>query len=367
MAATLSQILANRLNALRSTGPKTEAGKAASRRNAQTHGLSRVGTCPPENMAATIAERQQLWSPDYRPDGPAQRWHFDRLVAESVRLDACEARIVAARAELATTASESWDDDRAAEAASLGYRLASHPDRIQLLLLQSRHGVLWLLERWDEVADSLHRHEGWTRDTWNLALDLLGVSPFARDGTGPWDLDPEDKTASPGLDLVSQAVLALRDRLDAYLDARDARHRLDAEAGLHATDPAPIRLLERYAADARRQITRSINELRRLQSLGNRSTTAPTPEVESHSPGPRPDRSVTRCRPDVYPTSNPSDPNASACSTAPTASSSPARNEPMPSRAPSPAGSLRSVLRTPLPPSNRRARRAQAATARRRS
>ena len=34
------QIEANRRNALKSTGPKTEAGKLASRRNAVRHGLT---------------------------------------------------------------------------------------------------------------------------------------------------------------------------------------------------------------------------------------------------------------------------------------------------------------------------------------
>jgi hypothetical protein len=38
--ATERQIAANRLNAQRSTGPRTEAGKANSRRNALKHGLT---------------------------------------------------------------------------------------------------------------------------------------------------------------------------------------------------------------------------------------------------------------------------------------------------------------------------------------
>ena len=38
--ATERQILANRLNALRSRGPKTQAGREASRRNALKHGLT---------------------------------------------------------------------------------------------------------------------------------------------------------------------------------------------------------------------------------------------------------------------------------------------------------------------------------------
>src|SRR5579862_4598879 len=38
MVATAAQIAANRANALRSTGPRTPEGKAASSRNALTHG-----------------------------------------------------------------------------------------------------------------------------------------------------------------------------------------------------------------------------------------------------------------------------------------------------------------------------------------
>ena len=38
--ATPAQIAANRRNALKSTGPRTAAGKAASGRNALTHGLT---------------------------------------------------------------------------------------------------------------------------------------------------------------------------------------------------------------------------------------------------------------------------------------------------------------------------------------
>src|SRR5580692_10826464 len=40
LMATFSQIEANRRNAFRSTGPKTEAGKKRSRRNAVRHGLT---------------------------------------------------------------------------------------------------------------------------------------------------------------------------------------------------------------------------------------------------------------------------------------------------------------------------------------
>ncbi|WP_152052547.1 hypothetical protein [Tautonia marina] len=373
---TLKQTIANRLNALLSTGPKTIEGKARSSRNARTHGLSKLGTHLCADMVEAIETRKAQWRNDYRPEGSAQEWFFERLVAESVRLDCCDDRIRAARAERSARAAESWDDDRAAEIASLAARLATHPDRIQPILLQSKHGVLWLLERWDEVLDSLNRHEGWTRDTWNLALDLLGVSTAARDGSGPWDLDPEDKTEAPGLDLVARSTAALRERLDAYLHARDERAQTDAALGLDADDPPAIRLLERYAADARRQFSKNLNELRRLQSLASR----PAPAVPSLPPGPRPSRSpsVDRTAPDRPPAPieaiadspplrNEADAPGSPLRNEPVAGSSPLRNE---ADAPSNRPAItpgRPLISLPAasPRENRRARRARAAAARR--
>ncbi|WP_152052506.1 hypothetical protein [Tautonia marina] len=344
---SLKQTLANRLNALRSTGPRSSEGKQRASQNARTHGLSKVGTHPTTEMAEAIERRKTTWKSDYRPEGEAQIWAFEQLVAESVRLDACNARILAAREEHALRASELWDDDRAAEVAQLAAKLDRQPDRIQAILLQSKHGVQWLLDRWAEVADSLTSHQGWTPTTWSKMLDLLGLAIDAREGLGPWELSPDDSGPEPGLALVAEAVAALRDRLETVLNARDERARLDTELGLNADDPASIRLLERYAADARRRFSYFLNELRRLQSCSS------APRASSSPPGPRP------CRPPLQ--------------NEPIAPESAARNEPIAPESPPcnppialPDKRLRNEpAAAPVPLTNRRARRARAAAARR--
>src|SRR5256885_551006 len=55
MPASAAQIAANRRNSQLSTGPKTDEGKARSRRNALKHGLTGEGVALPDEAAAEVA------------------------------------------------------------------------------------------------------------------------------------------------------------------------------------------------------------------------------------------------------------------------------------------------------------------------
>ena len=80
--ATDKQISANRLNARHSTGPRTDAGKRRSRRNAIRHGLTAETTIGAlEDPAAYKALQRAIYG-DYRP-----RTNFEfELVAGLVSL-----------------------------------------------------------------------------------------------------------------------------------------------------------------------------------------------------------------------------------------------------------------------------------------
>jgi hypothetical protein len=80
------QIAANRMNALQSRGPKTFAGRAASRRNALKHGLTaRSLLLDGENAAQFDALRAELLA-SYRPQGLVEEQLVDMMAGLLWRL-----------------------------------------------------------------------------------------------------------------------------------------------------------------------------------------------------------------------------------------------------------------------------------------
>src|SRR5262245_31937869 len=110
--ASLRQILANQAHAQRSTGPRTEAGKAASRANALKHGLAGAGLCLPDERAEQAAERARQWHSSLKPMTAFDTWLVELIATEAVRIEACRVREVQLLTEQARRADESWDDDR---------------------------------------------------------------------------------------------------------------------------------------------------------------------------------------------------------------------------------------------------------------
>ena len=102
MSASAQKIEANRANAQKSTGPKSQSGKAASSRNALKHGLtSRDLVIPPghqEEFDDLVASLKQ----DFVPETPAETVLFQQIVAAVWRLLRCD-RV---EAELALRTSE---------------------------------------------------------------------------------------------------------------------------------------------------------------------------------------------------------------------------------------------------------------------
>jgi len=103
--ATTKQMIANKRNAQKSTGPKTEAGKDKSRRNALKHGLAGNGIVLPTEETEVVAGRYDHWFSSIRPWNEFESWMFIRICVDSIRVEQAmtgeraERRRLARRAE----------------------------------------------------------------------------------------------------------------------------------------------------------------------------------------------------------------------------------------------------------------------------
>src|SRR5271157_4424491 len=82
--ATAAQIEANRRNAQRSTGPKTDDGKTRARRNALKHGMAALTIMPvlPQEDPKELEDRTQQAITAMKPRNPLEH----DLVCRAVRL-----------------------------------------------------------------------------------------------------------------------------------------------------------------------------------------------------------------------------------------------------------------------------------------
>jgi hypothetical protein len=78
--ATPAQIAANRLNAIKSTGPRTDEGRATSRMNALRHGVDALSLVIPGEDPAEFADLSMSYRGHFRPHGPEQEYLVETLV-----------------------------------------------------------------------------------------------------------------------------------------------------------------------------------------------------------------------------------------------------------------------------------------------
>jgi hypothetical protein len=85
------QQAANERNAQKSTGPKTPEGKAVSRNNALRHGLRAENILLPGEEPSVRATVTEAYYQEFRPVGPVEHRHVERLIAIDWRMRRIEA------------------------------------------------------------------------------------------------------------------------------------------------------------------------------------------------------------------------------------------------------------------------------------
>ncbi len=112
MPASEARIQANRANAARSTGPRTEEGKARSRANSLKHGLTGDGVVLPEEDAAEVERLSLAFGDEMQAEGEVGLALARRMAVMSVRMDRC---VVQEAAALSDRVRRALDDFEAPE------------------------------------------------------------------------------------------------------------------------------------------------------------------------------------------------------------------------------------------------------------
>jgi hypothetical protein len=205
--ASERQIAANRRNALKSTGPRTDAGKARSRLNAVTHGLNAHIETLPDDEKAEFEQRVVSWNASFQPGTPYEEQLVRRAVSLSWRIERAERAQAALLAESLDQATldeirqkrEEFEDaahrllpDLAPEGSpppppgprckvgEFFYHIDDPNDPLVLVTRLERniHGCNWMRERLAELRTIPDAGKAWNDAELTRALRLIGHRPL---------------------------------------------------------------------------------------------------------------------------------------------------------------------------------------------
>ncbi|MFO0950793.1 MAG: hypothetical protein U0835_06480 [Isosphaeraceae bacterium] len=264
---TALQAEANRRNGGLSKGPVSNSGKAVSRSNALTHGLSGAGVVLPPDEAEEVARREAECIQVFRPVNVAELFHARQYALESVRVERCQKIERALRKNLARRGSDpdAWDEDRRFDAEETAARLGRDPARTVRRLRQTLQGCEWLIERWEGLERAVAPGRGpWDDAQRTLALDLLGLPEPLRNAPTPADPGEASDAGATQRTLASAHLADLRRLRDRVLLVRDDDDRYDAVCGVETGEGAlqkALKLIRRYESECRRRLDRSLHLL----------------------------------------------------------------------------------------------------------
>ncbi len=304
MVCSTFQRNANRLNASKSTGPKTAEGKARSRLNSYKHGLTGSGIALPKEDAAEVQERFEALESEIKPRGVLARILVQRVALCSIRLERSARHETVALSEKIRAAEGAFVEARTREVDRMFDRLNVEPGAMVRGLRRMPEGIERLISGWIDLRGDLIREGGgfWSGAHSERAESLAGraVSPYkmyrfrALDAglTGdPTWLDPADLAhgdlrawcRDEIARMIDAEVAKLRGELSA-LDLGDlARDRAEA-ADRALFDPSQEAILaRRYEAANERAMYKALDRIEAIREQVVADDPA-EPDVEAVSP-----------------------------------------------------------------------------------
>ena len=208
MTTTARRAEANRQNAAKSTGPRTRGGKARSRLNAVTHGLTGQTLILLDDDPQEYQQRLDGWMADLQPANAFEEDLVRQAVGFSCRLERAEWVEAELTAQQVASVPDEEDRRRREEVEDLGRRLLPAPrqpvltrhfgvlidlDRLALpegpddpndparllnRLESSADGCRWMLDRWAELRPIVDGGVAWPPVEMVNAIRLLGKQPI---------------------------------------------------------------------------------------------------------------------------------------------------------------------------------------------
>jgi len=284
-------LVANRLNALKSTGPRTDEGKERCRGNALKHGLTGAGVVLPKEDEEAIEARFSAYEKELGGEGEVGRDLARRAAMMMVRMERASEHEAAMLSRKIRVAEALYDEERKTFVDDVAAGLHETPATVVRRLRAMPEGIDWLIGAWKGVkADLMNpNRDAFHGRHWNRMENLMGrrqgdipESDVERlcqaawgnfgklaegEGTG---LTPEARKQwargqiAAWIDEQVAELEALRSTLD------QTRAEIDrADAGRRALfDPSPQATLARkYEAAAERGFYRALKELKEMRDL----------------------------------------------------------------------------------------------------
>ena len=144
-----AKLNANRLNAQKSTGPKTQAGKDVCRTNSMKHGHCALVLDHPDVETALLNDREAAWQAELNPSGrSAQGYIVHQAVRKSARLDRLNLVYHQRSAKLSRNAVKNLQDRRKVEVEELARLIKEDPDTAVRRMKKTTDGCEWLIKEW---------------------------------------------------------------------------------------------------------------------------------------------------------------------------------------------------------------------------
>jgi hypothetical protein len=308
MQVSEARLTANRLNSLKSSGPRSPETKAISRRNSLKSGLTGSGAVVSDSDADEIQARAEALTADLKPQSAAGSILIVKMATLSVRMERAAEQESAHIALKVRHAADDFDDERLEQVNALFESLADDPHGPLIKLKRSPEGLEKLIRTWEELRVDLTLG-AWTDERLEQAANLIGWKArhalgtrfgaltrairgdFAglskTDGGGLGD-EPRKAWAKDRLAEAIEAEIAALEALSQTIDLETLALDRD-EAGQRALfdHSKPASLARRYESEARRGFLRALKEFRQVEAEFAAQSAPVAPASPSSRPDPR--------------------------------------------------------------------------------